>query len=657
MILDELVLHNFGVFRGRQQVRLTPVSAERPITLFGGLNGAGKTTIMEALLLALFGRHAPGLRGSGGYESYLRRSIHRGVPPREGASLEIRFRSTVEGKERMYCVTRSWTASGKRVNESVDVFVDDRLDRGLSETWAERVDQFLPARLAPLFFFDGERIESLADSDQTAEMLSTAMHALLGIDLVDTLQSDLMVLERRKRKDRMREPERAAVDEAEAAELTAREQLDAQRQDVAGLKTRLERSEHELKRIDQKYAFAGGELAENRVALEEQTAKLAEQSAQLDGQLVEAASGALPFALVEDLLRELADQAEREAASARASVLLETLRAHDTRIVELLQERGAAAQAVDDVRAFVEREQQDLAAATDETTYLDLDVDAQATLSVLLQQEIAAAKDHTASIEAQSDELTAQREAFETQMAATPDTEALNELAAARQQARDELASLEQQLAKAGQTLDELTLQHERAAKHLDRLHEAQREAEIHNQDAMRFESHSSRLREVLTRFRGRVVGSHLERLETLILESYRQLLRKSSLVTAVRIDPSSYTLELLGPQGQTLPPERLSAGERQLLAVAILWALARASGRPLPTAIDTPLGRLDASHRKNLVDRYFPYASHQVLIFSTDEEIDDTLLESMKRRVGQTYRLVHDDDTSSTSIEQGYFW
>jgi len=83
---------------------------------------------------------------------------------------------------------------------------------------------------------------------------------------------------------------------------------------------------------------------------------------------------------------------------------------------------------------------------------------------------------------------------------------------------------------------------------------------------------------------------------------------------------------------------------------------LMRASGRPLPTAIDTPLGRLDASHRAHLVERYFPYASHQVLLFSTDEEINSTYYEKLKPYVGRTYMLDYDDNTGSTQIKKGYF-
>ena len=55
----------------------------------------------------------------------------------------------------------------------------------------------LPTEVAPLFFFDGERIEQLADLDKSAQVLSTAVQSLLGLDIVDRLVTDLSVLERR----------------------------------------------------------------------------------------------------------------------------------------------------------------------------------------------------------------------------------------------------------------------------------------------------------------------------------------------------------------------------------------------------------------------------------------------------------------------------
>jgi DNA sulfur modification protein DndD len=145
--------------------------------------------------------------------------------------------------------------------------------------------------------------------------------------------------------------------------------------------------------------------------------------------------------------------------------------------------------------------------------------------------------------------------------------------------------------------------------------------------------------------------------LERLILESFAQLLRKTGLVTGLSVDPITFRLELTGGDGQSLPYERLSAGERQLLATSILWGLAKASGRPLPTIIDTPLGRLDSSHRRHLLERYFPVASHQVILLSTDEEIDETSLKHLKRFVGRDYQLKFNEESRSTEINPGYFW
>jgi DNA sulfur modification protein DndD len=127
-----------------------------------------------------------------------------------------------------------------------------------------------------------------------------------------------------------------------------------------------------------------------------------------------------------------------------------------------------------------------------------------------------------------------------------------------------------------------------------------------------------------------------------------------------VAIDTQTFALSIYDPQGKLVPKHRLSAGEKQLLAIAFLWGLARVSGRHLPIAIDTPLGRLDSSHRNNLIEKYFPSASHQVILLSTDTEIAQTEYEKLKKldAIAHTYLLKYDSVKQQTIIEENsYFW
>ena len=196
----------------------------------------------------------------------------------------------------------------------------------------------------------------------------------------------------------------------------------------------------------------------------------------------------------------------------------------------------------------------------------------------------------------------------------------------------------------------------ERQEKILGGLLEADAKHQERRDDRDRILRYSRQVRGTLEAFRREIVKRHLSRIERLVLDSYQQLLRKTSLVTQLSIDPHTFSLELHIRPGAPLRAENLSAGERQLLGIALLWGLAKASGRPLPTAIDTPLGRLDTSHRTHFVERYLPFSSHQTLVFSTDEEIVGGYLERLRPWIGRTYRLQYDDRAGLTRVVPGYF-
>ncbi len=159
------------------------------------------------------------------------------------------------------------------------------------------------------------------------------------------------------------------------------------------------------------------------------------------------------------------------------------------------------------------------------------------------------------------------------------------------------------------------------------------------------------RSRAVLAAFKERLLASKAKWLSEKITEELRSLMRKQSLVTGVRVDPDTYQVTIIGARGVELPMERLSAGERQLLAIAVLSALIRERKGQFPVVVDTPLARLDRTHREALIRRFFAKVSHQVIVLSTDEEVEGSVFDAMARYTSKAYQIEFSDDTRSSHV------
>lgn len=162
MLLRKITLEEFGAYRGKQSLDLT-VKKNKPIILIGGLNGCGKTTLLDAIQLALYGPRARcSGRGNKPYETFLRESINRQHDPTRGSSVTLEFTVAVGGKEHYYKVVRNWYTSGKSLKEFLSVLVDEdygdqtkpgrlaqpdtKYSRLLSEGWADHIEDLLPLR-------------------------------------------------------------------------------------------------------------------------------------------------------------------------------------------------------------------------------------------------------------------------------------------------------------------------------------------------------------------------------------------------------------------------------------------------------------------------------------------------------------------------------
>lgn len=656
MILDSIRLENFGAYGGIQQAELTPVPG-KPIILFGGMNGGGKTTMLDAVQLAFYGTRARiSNRGKQSYKDYLRDSIHRGADLSEGASITLRFHRMIDGESRDFELCRSWRVGVKGIEETVKVRRDGLPDEMFTDHWDEVIDAYLPSSIAHLFFFDGEQIMELAEGGHAAEILGTAIHSLLGLDLVERLQTDLKVFERRKRAEHLDDE---ATKQLSQVRLEL-EQVDREQEQVGQEEGQLVneagRLAKEMLAKQESFRAEGGELFEQRASFEAQLGKLKAERSGTELSFRELAAGSLPLLLVKAQLAEAERQIRHESAVRHAQVLLGALSARDKQILTSIAADGLTVSALQTVERALADDRAKRGGLAEETLLLDapdnLAPNIEHLRGVVLPGAETLARDYISQLSTLDERIAR----IESDLDRIPAAERIaiisNALTAARESHARKLDALnvvrgrKQALAK--QRADVEARLHRVGAQRFDER--------LATDDRDRMLKHSTKVRTTLDTFRTNVVKSHTANIENLMLESFQSLLRKVGLITGLNINPNTFEATLLGRDGHPLPFERLSAGERQLLATSLLWGLARASGRPVPTMIDTPLGRLDSTHRQHLVNRYFPNASHQVILLSTDEEIVGDYLTGLEPYISRKYLLQHNEKSGQTNIESGYF-
>jgi DNA sulfur modification protein DndD len=656
--LDELVLYNFGVYQGRQTCQLTTTISKTPVVLIGGANGGGKSTLMDALQLALYGKRARcHNRGQLAYDEFLRQSINRNVSARDGAGLELQFRFRSGSKEQTYRITRYWSSTGKRLREDVAVMRDGSLDRALTDSWDEYVETLLPVGLSTLFFFDGEQIKALADIKRSAEFLKTAMHSLLGLDLVERLDLDLDVLQRRKQA----ESKDTAKDDQIDKHETQIQQLKLKRteaaQELAAARARLDVRKTQCDKLETKFKAEGGLLAQNRNEIEARRTDSRLRLGDINDRLREYAAGVAPLGLTTVLLAKISDQQRMERKAAAARDLDKVLVDRDESALAAARELGADNKFVSALQDFLDRDRHERRPSQATEAYLHLSKESGTLIEGLLATDVTSEYERVTRLLDELETTESKLDALDAQLASTPDEDALAKLIATREEARTKLELAQRQVKVLETEAEELDRVIVSTEANRARQHQQWVDKNLEHEEGARISEFASRIQVTLSQFQTSVIEKNVKNIEELILTCFQTLIRKKQLVTGIRIDPKRFTITLRGADGKELHPDRLSSGERQLFATAMLWALRQTAGRPLPVVIDTPLARLDKEHRDVVVRRYFPVASHQVLLLSTDEEITHQRYNTLKPSLAHSYNLEFDESEGATTINPGYFW
>lgn len=604
MILEQLRLRNFGLFRGTQVFELAPAERHgrhRPIILFGGINGGGKTTIFDALQLALYGPRARcAKRANLSYDDFLRQSIHHGVPEDEGAGVWLSFKCMTDGQEHDYEVRRDWVVQEGKAPESVLVFQDGLPDFPLSRNWPQTVEELIPLEISHLFFFDGEKIRALAEDATSSAALGTAIKALLGLDIVERLMNDAGVLQARLAKQEGTPEKRAELEALEKQYSGLHAQLRDLRTQRASLENEVLRAEDEAKSAERNFAAGGGKHWHQEKTHADRAGELKTRTNELKSRLLNLAAAELPLALVPDLLDRVAEQDGLEQEAAEGEALSRLLERRDKQLLAFLREADSPREMIRRVKEHLEADRQSRRSAEGPDRRLGLSEGARALLSQLRNGRLGAQVEQAREALDQFVALEQEREDVERQRRADPGEANIKKLMEDFKAATHREASLKER----AKTLDGEIKLKEAEVQNTQRLLQAKLQTEFAKDDCGQMVELAGRTRETMQEFLKRATARKIDRLSHLMTESFRFLLRKQTLVERIHIEPASFAVTLFDAQGNSLPRRRLSEGEKQIFAISMLWGLARASVRPLPAVIDTPMARLDATHRQHLVER-----------------------------------------------------
>ncbi|MBH8572195.1 DNA sulfur modification protein DndD [Nostocaceae cyanobacterium CENA369] len=661
MIFLELVLENFGPYSGKQVINLDPRTEEnpRPILLLGGMNGGGKTTLMDSIRLALYGQRAQcSTRGNLSYGDFLNQCVNSKANPTEKTRIELLFEHIEGDKPVKYRIVRYWTKNPKDGKDTLGILGDsDTWPESLVNIWDDYIENLLPLGISNLFLFDGEQVKELAEQETPPQVVIEAIRGLLGLELADKLAVDLEVLVNRKRREMADTKDLANLEEIEKRLLQQQEDYQKAEQELASFKNQIEELETIQREALDKFVSEGGKIAAERSQLEEKQKEKTTALEIIRQSLCELAADILPLALIPNLLSQVQAQGANEFRNQQVQLARDVLLERDQRLLEWLSKLAIASTKIDKIQSFLTEDIDNLYANSlqAEAPWLLADEESLSQLDNVryhLQNARNIAKQKLDNLKNLEEEIIT----LERQVQTAAEPEAYQKLRDAVDTAQNEVVQAKANYETTRQKLAALTDAIEITKKELNDY----TEKNIKHKNREHIITSVSKVQETLKVFREKLTLRKLNKLEEEVKNCFLYLLHKSDLVFRIAIDTKTFALSLFDFDGKPVPKHRLSAGEKQLLAIAFLWGLAKVSGLRLPVAIDTPLGRLDSSHRNNLVEKYFPAASHQVILLSTDTEIGKKEVETLRKNeaIAREYLLKYDSATRQTTVlENQYFW
>jgi len=639
MIISSLTLENFRVFKGKHRIDLE-TKKDLPIVLFGGLNGAGKTTILTAVKLVLFGKAS--LKGSITstiYNNYLEDQINKGAGDLNSASVSIEFDYSKLGKHYRYLIERSWSINNNKLKESLLIHENDKALSELNLSQAQSfIFDLIPLGVADLFFFDGEKIKEMAD-DEDGHILIDALKKLVGVDLIEKAAFDTGVVIRKNKKAGSSNEERAIIERLEAELISAEEEIELKTSDYGNSHLPYEAElEAKLKKSKQKLNESGGAWSKSRDELITEQGSITARKKELETKIIELMRGDIIFCAAPSFMKNLISQLNKDLSVSKSHDFNDRL---DKKLSNLNTKDKALSSLVDQLK------DNNIADARHQISSFQFS-EAEKSANSSLESKKALLE-----LIAQYDELESKLDDLGLNISRAPDEAELKSIFT-------EINAIELEIEKASNRKMEIKREIRellniaiKLTYDLDKVYSRLQSEE----SSVKVDNVGNKVIEAMEKLSKTLIKDKITELELEFNKVFQRLTRKADMTHQVKINQENFKIELIDKLGNTVNKKRISSGEKQIYAFSMLESLGKVSGRNLPFIVDTPLGRLDSNHRTRLIENFFPKIGEQVIVLSTDTEVDEDFYDALMPHISKSYEIIYNESEGSSNVDSGYFW
>jgi len=644
-----ITFKNYKVYLGSHTIDCSTIDKHKPIVLIGGETGSGKTSLLEGIKLCLYGKNnSLLLKGYNSYNQFLT-DVHnkKARSKKKGFSISLEYKTNEIREIDTYKVERTWIIKGDEYQEELNIYINDLPMESIGRSdFQNEINKNFPIGIGELLFFDSENFNKIPDFLENGFFGS--LNKFMGIDLYNQLYDDLNSVKRRhiKTNDSDLDKELREMDSKidDITDLISKSQYD-----IESKITEIDESNKEINKLTKMLQRQSGKLALQQKNIFEKKAAISSELRTLRNLKKLLYSDKIPFHNVKSLCSELLDQLEKEKKHKSDRILLKEIKKFKNKLFKDLD----GDLSISNINKLDNKWQDTIKTYSKRKKLIhDIsDTEFQLVKSEI-NQIISTAGDELDDINRKLDQgneklhdLVINEKSIDTKGIGGKLFLEINEHRRQQDLKKENITKIKEKI---------ISLEHDSTVLETNRNI-------LENKISL--DQHELKKKELLEKtqlllenFSEYLTNTRFQTLKKSFLDTIKSIATKKDLVSDLIIDQKNKILKFVDKNGKKLNVKDFSAGESEIVAFSLLWAVNISSNKYYPIVTDSPFNRLDSDHRLNFIKNILKKSKHQFIFLSTNEEIGNIDDYGINNYVSKTYLIEYDKKSKTSSFKESYF-